>query len=63
MLTATVLGGGEVSKVEKYVLRIPLALLTWLISHISTFYFERGAIKLGALIVAKLNDRQKRAFV
>ena len=55
MLTATALGGNEVGKVEKYLLRIPLALLTWFISHLSTFYFERGAIRLGHQLIAKMH--------
>ena len=58
MLTATILGGNGVSKVEKYVLRIPLALLTWLISHISTFYYEQSAIRLGGHIIKKMNRQQ-----
>jgi len=39
MLTATWLGGGDT--VEKYVKRVPLLLLTFGLSHVSTFYFER----------------------
>lgn len=44
MLTATALGEGEVNEVEKYLLRIPLILLTWAVSHLSMFYYERAAI-------------------
>ena len=51
MLTATMLGGHEVSKIEKYILRVPLALLTWAISHLSTFYYERAWIALGHRLI------------
>ena len=54
MLTSTVLGGNQVSKIEKYLLRVPLALATWLLSHLSTFYYERAAIKFGARLVTKI---------
>ena len=57
MLTATALGGGDVGKIEKYVLRVPLALVTWLLSHISTFYYEKAAIKFGARLVTKISNR------
>ena len=60
MLTATALGGEDVSKIEKYLLRIPLALLTWLISHCSTFYYEKAAIGLGRQLAEKLGSRQSR---
>lgn len=58
MLTATALGGNEIDKIEKYLLRVPLALVTWLISHLSTFYYERAAIKLGRQLAGKLGKRQ-----
>ena len=57
MLTSTALGGSDVSKIEKYLLRVPLALATWLLSHLSTFYYERAAIKFGAQIVTKISNR------
>lgn len=55
MLTATILGGHDASKVEKYLLRIPLILVTWLISHVSTFYYEKVANAWGRMLVNKLN--------
>ena len=59
MLTATALGGEEGSKLEKYLLRIPLVLLTWIISHLSTFYYEHAATRLGHRLVARMTERQK----
>lgn len=59
MLTATVLGGNEVSKIEKYLLRIPLALTTWLFSHLSTFYYERAAIRLGRRLAERIQKLDK----
>lgn len=52
VLGATALGGHDVSKIEKYLLRIPLTALTLIISHISTYYFESKAIGLGNRIAA-----------
>jgi peptidoglycan/LPS O-acetylase OafA/YrhL len=58
MLTATPLGGHEASKTEKYLLRIPLFLLTWAISHLSTFYFERTAISFGGRLAKNIGARR-----
>lgn len=58
MLTATLLGGHEASKTVKYMLRIPMALLTWAISHVSTFYFERSAIAAGHRLGAWISERK-----
>lgn len=55
MLTATFLGGQDVSKTQKYLLRIPLILLTWLISHVSTFYYEKVANAWGRVLVTKMS--------
>ena len=60
MLSATPLGGYDVSKIEKYLLRIPLALLTWALSHMSTFYYEKRAIALGNSIVRKITLPHER---
>ena len=62
VLGATALGGHDVSKIEKYLLRIPLAAITLIISHISTFYFEAQAIGWGnkladKITVAKSNEK------
>lgn len=59
MLTVTVLGGYDASKVEKYLLRIPLILVTWLISHVSTFYYEKLANAWGRMLVNKLSAAQQ----
>ena len=62
MLNATPLGGHDVSKMEKYLLRIPLALATLALSHISTFYYEKKAIALGNRLVRKItlsNERER----
>lgn len=40
VLTDTWLGGAESEKVERYILRIPLAMTTWLLAHLSTRYYE-----------------------
>lgn len=58
MLTATALGGNEVGKIEKYALRVPLALLTWVLSHISTFYYERKAMNFGASLIRTMARRK-----
>lgn len=58
MLTVTFLGGHEASKVEKYLLRIPLILVTWLISHVSTFYYEKVANAWGRALVHKVSTDQ-----
>lgn len=58
MLTATPLGGHDVTKIEKYLLRIPLIVLTWIISHVSTFYYEKAAISLGRLLIQKVSTPQ-----
>ena len=54
MLSATPLGGHDVSKIEKYLLRVPLAVATLAISHISTFYYEKKAIAFGNSLVKKI---------
>ena len=54
MLNATPLGGHNVSKIEKYLLRIPLAITTLVLSHISTFYYEKKAIALGNRLATKM---------
>ena len=59
MLTATMLGGHDAGKTEKYLLRIPLALLTWAISHVSTFHYERAATALGHRLAALVGKRGK----
>lgn len=53
VLGVTALGGHDVSKIEKYLLRIPLAAITLILSHISTFYFEARAIRWGNQLAAK----------
>lgn len=62
MLTATGLGGADAGKVEKYLLRIPLALLTWLLSHLSTFFYERAAINFGDRLV-KIIEKYQRSKI
>ena len=59
MLTATVLGGHDTSMNVKYMLRLPLALLTWAISHVSTFYYERAATALGHRLAALVGKSGK----
>ena len=59
MLNATVLGGNNASKLEKYLLRIPMILVTWLISHASTFYYEKIANAWGRILVNKITEAQK----
>lgn len=54
MLNATPLGGHDVSKMEKYLLRVPLALSTLALSHISTFYYEKKATALGNNLVKRI---------
>ena len=51
---ATSLGGHDVAKLEKYLLRVPLAAITLIVSHISTFYFEARGIRWGNKIVDKI---------
>lgn len=60
MLNATSLGGHDVSKMEKYLLRIPLVIATFGLSHISTFYYEKKAIALGGRLVTKMTSLNKR---
>lgn len=60
MLSATPLGGHGVSKIERYILRVPLALLTWAISHLSTFYYERAAIALGHRLINRADSDSHR---
>lgn len=40
VLGETALGGQEKSTLVRYLLRVPLVLLTWLLAHLSTRYFE-----------------------
>ena len=40
MLTATPLGGEDAGKVARYLLRVPLIGVTFLLAHLSTRYFE-----------------------
>ena len=40
VLGETVLGGQDQSTLVRYLLRVPLVLLTWLLAHLSTRYFE-----------------------
>ena len=60
MLTATALGGHDASKFEKYALRIPLAVLTWCISHLSTFHYERAANTFGRKLAASVGGARPR---
>ncbi len=59
MLTATALGGHDGTKIEKYILRIPLALLTWCFSHFSTFHYEKAANALGRKLAASISGSQR----
>ena len=40
VLGETALGGQDKSTLVRYLLRVPLVLLTWLLAHLSTRYFE-----------------------
>ena len=53
---STSLGGHDVPKLEKYLLRVPLAAITLIVSHISTFYFEARAIFWGNKIVDRITN-------
>jgi peptidoglycan/LPS O-acetylase OafA/YrhL len=55
-LTSTWLGNGDL--IIKYAKRIPLILITFGLSHISTFYFERRWITLSHRI-CKIRDTRK----
>lgn len=52
-LGATWLGEGD--GIDKYIKRIPLFLILWVLAHISTFYFERKFINFGKYLSGKLN--------
>lgn len=39
-LAETWLGGKEADTLTRYILRLPLALVTWLLAHASTYYYE-----------------------
>lgn len=47
MLTATWLGGEDAGKATRYLLRIPLALVTFALAHLSTRYYEKPCIGVG----------------
>nr|WP_247713538.1 acyltransferase [Qipengyuania sphaerica] len=53
MLQATPLGGNEQDTIVKYLLRVPLALATWLLSHLSTRHFEMPLTKLGRRLIRR----------
>lgn len=40
LLAETWLGGKETDTLTRYILRLPLALVTWLLAHASTYYYE-----------------------
>lgn len=40
-MTETWLGGSDKDATSRYILRLPLALATWFVSHVSTTYYER----------------------
>ena len=47
MLSATWIGSGNGSLLQKYALRPLLIAATWALAHLSTFHFERRWIALG----------------
>ena len=53
ILQSTALGGEGLDTLQKYLLRIPLALLTWLVAHISTRYYEMPLTKFGRKLLRK----------
>lgn len=46
---------GEGERIEKYLKRIPLFLLLWLLAHVSTFYFENKFMQTGKWFSARLS--------
>lgn len=62
VIGATWLGGEERDKLARYLLRLPLAALTWILAHYSTFFFESYFSKLARKFLVGKTKNIKNNF-